>query len=555
MKTDQTQIGSDSMLNTFLAYIDLEESGGSGDPARVACLYERSVVYLPLTSLLWMKYARFLEMKQYNSNPLPGGSIESVYRRAVRNCPWVGELWARYIRSLETFGADENKISEIYNNSLLAPLQQGDDLMNIVLARADTLRRRGPDLFPEVRQVLQDGKERLNTNYPQFIDTKLVFIEYRANLEEVSGLKMERSREKETLIYDNNALECARRVWENALASQEAYQPQTWTKFAEFEIRHGNIEKARKIFKRCMDRRLDVHAHTYVGEAWMKFEREHGSGKDHFEACMICEPIIQKAAEETAALYQQQYAQQIKEPSSLRRQKTSGIDSKKKSARGKAVHTGPPQVSDANSKRRRGEKRSEKPSSDVAHQSKKARKAENVVKKEVQQQDNGLSTSSNGKDIETGEQNEPVQDRHHMIPRKNREVCVKHLPEDITEASITQMFSSCGNIKKIKFAKDKSTGAFRGSVYLEFDTEEGPKLARSKMHDKTYHGKKLSVFLLKSQADMEHKTRNSSDNVPLLEGAASKAGMKQKLSFIPRATVAKASNAGKSNADFRKLLQ
>jgi len=63
----------------------------SGEPARAQCLYERALTKFPVTHVLWLQYAQYLE-QHLSSVP---GLVNSVYARAVRNCPWVGGLWSR----------------------------------------------------------------------------------------------------------------------------------------------------------------------------------------------------------------------------------------------------------------------------------------------------------------------------------------------------------------------------------------------------------------------------------------------------------------------------
>ncbi len=47
-------------------------------------VYERALVAFPVTSHLWLQYARFAETKLNIS-----AIINSIYERATRNCPWV----------------------------------------------------------------------------------------------------------------------------------------------------------------------------------------------------------------------------------------------------------------------------------------------------------------------------------------------------------------------------------------------------------------------------------------------------------------------------------
>lgn len=53
----------------------------------VQLLYERALVAFPVTSHLWLQYARFVETKLKIA-----AVINGIYERASRNCPWVRHL-------------------------------------------------------------------------------------------------------------------------------------------------------------------------------------------------------------------------------------------------------------------------------------------------------------------------------------------------------------------------------------------------------------------------------------------------------------------------------
>jgi RNA recognition motif-containing protein len=61
-----------------------------------------------------------------------------------------------------------------------------------------------------------------------------------------------------------------------------------------------------------------------------------------------------------------------------------------------------------------------------------------------------------------------------------RTVFVDGFSDDVTEDSIRDFFTKHGTAKSIHMRKDKSTNAFRGSVYIEFETAEQAKLLTKK---------------------------------------------------------------------------
>jgi hypothetical protein len=56
--------------------------GGSSLSLQV--IFERALARFPVTSHLWLQYARFAESKLENI-----GVVNDIYKRAARNCPWV----------------------------------------------------------------------------------------------------------------------------------------------------------------------------------------------------------------------------------------------------------------------------------------------------------------------------------------------------------------------------------------------------------------------------------------------------------------------------------
>ena len=83
-----SQEGPLQLLRCWLCSVQTGALQTQGDPARVACVYERALVTFPVTHFLWVAYARYMD-------GVAPGAVHVLYRRALRNCPWVGALWSR----------------------------------------------------------------------------------------------------------------------------------------------------------------------------------------------------------------------------------------------------------------------------------------------------------------------------------------------------------------------------------------------------------------------------------------------------------------------------
>ena len=74
--------------------------------------------------------------------------------------------------------------------------------------------------------------------------------------------------------------------------------------YVAFEVAAKKIKEARSIFRKYHRRQLHESGGLAVCEAWLRFEREHGSAKEHFEAVVKTEPVLSQAlAAATAAAH------------------------------------------------------------------------------------------------------------------------------------------------------------------------------------------------------------------------------------------------------------
>ncbi|DBA73744.1 TPA: hypothetical protein ACH3X2_009718 [Trebouxia sp. C0005] len=270
----------ENLLAAFLAYIKYEEA--KGDPARVQLVYERALAAFPVTHYLWQAYAHYLE----DHLKVPA-AINAVYSRALRNCPWVGSLWANALRALELSTVfDEQQHATLYSSAVQAGLQTADDYMEVVLARLDALRHRGADRAQELKQGFQQAAELMQTYFPDYIDRTLRIHAYWADCEMHVG-------------QDPAAAEA---VWEGVLKSTAARYVETWIGYITMLIGSDNTGQARRVYKRGYSRKLEEAGQLFLCQAWLRFEREHGTADTLAEASRKVRPILEQAAAAAAVV-------------------------------------------------------------------------------------------------------------------------------------------------------------------------------------------------------------------------------------------------------------
>eukprot|EP00249_Psilotum_nudum_P016992 c26096_g1_i2 orf=158-2560(+) len=261
------------LLHNFLSYISLEES--TGDPARCQILYERAVTEFPVTDDIWLKYTSYLET---NLKVLP--IIRTAYARAVRNCPWVQALWNGYLLALERSNAPELEVSAVFEQSLQSGFgfQTPSEYLDHFLTRADGLRRRICSLIDDVdkqtyhatlHETFVRASLYMSTYFPEYIDRSLQLHSYWAYIEAKLA----------------NDVVAARGVWEN-LIKASGWMIEVWQGYISMEISLDNIKEARTLYKRGYSRRLERNGTEMMCEAWLRFEREHGSLDDYDHALL-----------------------------------------------------------------------------------------------------------------------------------------------------------------------------------------------------------------------------------------------------------------------------
>ena len=238
-----------------------------GDPARVQLIYERALAAFPVTHYIWQAYANYVQDHLRAAAP-----TNKVYNRAVRNCPWVGSLWANALRALELEPVYdvEQQHSALYALSLQAGLQTSEDYMEVVLARLDKQRRASKDML-ELRPAFKQAAELMQTYFPDYIDRSLRIHAYWADCEL-------------HLAKDPVAAEA---VWEDVLKSELGRYIESWVGYITMLVGSGNYEQARRVYRRGYTRGLEENGRLFLCQAWLRFEREHGTADTLTVVCFL----------------------------------------------------------------------------------------------------------------------------------------------------------------------------------------------------------------------------------------------------------------------------
>lgn len=398
------------LLAAYMGYIKVEESGGQ--PARVLLLFERALAIFPVTHFLWLQYARYIEAQVRSPQ-----AVHDVYARAARNCPWVGEVWARALRALERSGGTDEAHAAMYAAAMAVGLQGPEDVTLVALARADALRRRGPQAWPQLREVFSRASALLRSSYPDHFDPSLQLTAYWAEC----ALAMEESA---------SSAKTARAVWEGAVKGAAGRHPQVWLGYAEMERRQGNVRECRAVYKRCYSRKMEGGTQAALCEAWLRFEREHGSAEDHLAACLKAEPILAAVAAAAAAAANAAHAQVGH----------TAAEAAPKAKINKEEFKAKRQQADPNFKRRQREATEQAMAPPPAKRPRSDDAAEPPKEQQAQQQ---------------AQQPPPFDD--------SLTVFVKHLPLDADQAAVEELFAACGEVRGVRVKTDRATGRHKAS--------------------------------------------------------------------------------------------
>lgn len=228
-----------TMMGTWIKYARFEE--GQGEPARARSVYERALDVEPRNQVLWLKYAEF-EMAQGNVN-----MARNIWDRALTILPRVDQFWYKYAYMEERLGNVEGARAIFERWMSWEP----EEAIWMTFVKFEKRQQ----AYDKARFVF----ERMLVVHP----TLTGWLRY-AKFEEEEAKDLGR----------------ARNVFERALEvlPEESREPSLFIEFAKFEVRRGEIERARAIYQLALSL-FPQSTSQGLYHSYGQFEKQHGDTK------------------------------------------------------------------------------------------------------------------------------------------------------------------------------------------------------------------------------------------------------------------------------------
>lgn len=220
-------------VGVWIRYARFEEQ--QHDFERARSIYERALDVDPRNITLWLRYAE-MEMQCRNVN-----LARNVWDRAVTVQPRVDQFWHKYAYMEEQCG-EVGRAAEVWE-----------------------------------RWMAWEPEARVHWAYIRFLQRHKLIDVCRRTLERLLGVHPDAEQWTRAARWEEEQqhdVDRARSLFERALDVQPT--PTLFVEFARFEVRRGEIERGRAIYKLGMQRWAMANApglfHSYAA-----FERQHGT--------------------------------------------------------------------------------------------------------------------------------------------------------------------------------------------------------------------------------------------------------------------------------------
>lgn len=226
-------------VGAYLKYARFEE--GQEEWARARSVYERALDVEPRNQVIWLKYAE-MEMRLKNVN-----LARNVWNRAVTILPRVDQFWYKFAYMEEMLG-DLEAAREIFERWMRW----------------------------EPEEAIWMSFIKFETRYKQWDRVRQLYARmlriHSASANWIRWAEFEESQPK--------GAEAARAIYERALdvLDSSALEPRLFISFARFEVRQGEIDRARAIFQLGMQQ-FPPHLSPALHHSYVQFEREWGDSE------------------------------------------------------------------------------------------------------------------------------------------------------------------------------------------------------------------------------------------------------------------------------------
>ncbi|KAF9541032.1 RNA-binding protein 4F [Mortierella hygrophila] len=268
---EQNLVATGNSVEAFTSYLDYEMRPERRHFARTRTLFERAVAVHCLVPSVWIDYITFL----MSMNPQKAGydldpkEVLTIAERSTRNCPWSGDLWESRFLLMEMYHKSEEELNALFASALsdATLLASPQELSKVLQARCSYVVR--------AEKKDEDGKAKI----------RAAFEHAGVVLESVGGdpyCKIEQFWiEIEAGPLENK--ENARALWARIESKLKA-SSESWLARVALEKRLGSPKQARQIFAKACNVAKQIDWPEKVFEAWLLFEREHGTVLEYKDA-------------------------------------------------------------------------------------------------------------------------------------------------------------------------------------------------------------------------------------------------------------------------------
>ncbi|KAK5823056.1 hypothetical protein F5H01DRAFT_333468 [Linnemannia elongata] len=268
---EQNLVATGNSVEAFTSYLTYEMRPERRHFARTRTLFERAVAVHCLVPSVWIDYITFLmsmnsQKAGYDLNP---SEVLSIAERSTRNCPWSGDLWESRFLLMEIYNRPEQELNALFASALsdATLLASPQELSKVLQARCSYVVR--------AEKKDEDGKTKI----------RAAFEHAGAVLESVGGdpyCKFEQFWiEIEAGPLENG--DNARAMW-TKIESKLKASSESWLARVALEKRLGSPKQVRQIFAKARNAAKQIDWPEKIFEAWLLFEREHGTVSEYKEA-------------------------------------------------------------------------------------------------------------------------------------------------------------------------------------------------------------------------------------------------------------------------------
>ncbi|KAG0278386.1 RNA-binding protein 4F [Linnemannia exigua] len=429
---EQNLVATGSSAEAFTDYLSYEMRPERKHFTRTRTLFERAIAVHCLVPTIWIDYVTFLMSmnSQKAGYDLDPKEVLTVAERSTRNCPWAGDLWESRFLLMELYHKAEDEVNALFASALsdATLLANPQELSKVLQARCSyVVRTENKDEAgkSKVRAAFEHARDVIDSvGGDPYCKLELFWIEIEAGPLE---------------NRDN-----ARSLWTKIEGKLKA-SSESWLSRVAMEKRLGDPKQARRVFMQACNIAKQIDWPEKIFEAWLLFEREHGTVSEYKEAL-----TRSRSAMKTVELFRAETAL-----------KNAYVD---QNAYAVAAPVAPVQeTAPAPTKKRKVSFQDDVESSKVAKVESKPKATKDKTKVNDDE-----SADANGDQTHHSQPRKPLD----LSAGRHEDTCyVANFKDDMTAAKLKELFSEYGKVLRCTMAQPKQ-GRARFFAYIQFSTPE-----------------------------------------------------------------------------------